>query len=155
MFLSCVIFLSILTVAEAQYNDVRCKCVCPKDVLEHNIVVKFVVVENCTCKNLINLKDSSCLRCKCEYEARNTMLIKVVVIFIVLVLVILIVYMIGLYIFSLWKPQDPNLSIQSDPLQESLIKTSRLTRLDSKVSQWKDSVENQRRNVYNNHSILS
>lgn len=40
-------------------------------------------------------------------------------------------------------------------LQERLIQTSRLTRLDSKVSKWKDSVENQRRNVYNDHSILS
>jgi hypothetical protein len=41
-------------------------------------------------------------------------------------------------------------------LQERLIQRSRtLTRLDSTVSKWKDSVENQRRNVYNHHSMLS
>ncbi|CAB3989327.1 Transmembrane 9 [Paramuricea clavata] len=150
----CVIFISLFTVAQTQYGDVRCKCVCPKDMLEHNVVVKFVTVDNCTCKNLINLKDTLCLRCRCEYEARNTMLIKVVVIFIVLVLVALIVYMIGLKVYSFWKPED--LSVRSDVLQERLIQRSRtLTRLDSTVSKWKDSVENQRRNVYNHHSMLS
>lgn len=41
-------------------------------------------------------------------------------------------------------------------LQERLIQRSRaLTRLDTTVTKWKDSLEKQRRNVYNNHSMLS
>jgi hypothetical protein len=41
-------------------------------------------------------------------------------------------------------------------LQERLIQRPRtLSRIDDKMSKWKDSVENQRRNVYNNQSMLS
>ncbi|XP_046849221.1 transmembrane protein 9B-like [Xenia sp. Carnegie-2017] len=147
-------FVVFLKVTEAQYGDVRCKCVCPRDVLKRNVVIKFVSVHNCTCVNLIQLEESKCLRCRCDYEARNTVLIKVVVTFIVVVLVILIIYMIMLSILSLWKPRE--LSVRSDVLQERLIQRSNtLNRLDSTVTKWKESVENQRRNVYNHHTMLS
>lgn len=142
-------------VFQAQYSDVRCKCVCPKGILPKNVFIKFVKIEECKCEKVLpKLKETDCLRCQCKYEARNTTLIKVVVIFIIMSLFILITYMIGVWIHSIWRPRG--LSVTSDVIQERLLARSRaLSRLDSQVSRWKASVGEQRDNVYNKHSILS
>ncbi|XP_022786194.1 transmembrane protein 9B-like isoform X3 [Stylophora pistillata] len=73
----CYIVAFLIVICEAQYDDVRCKCVCPKDINKtKNVFVKTVEPEDCKCGNIVQGDEKYCLRCRCEYEARNTTLIK-------------------------------------------------------------------------------
>ncbi|XP_066264077.1 uncharacterized protein [Branchiostoma lanceolatum] len=86
--------------AEGQYDDRRCKCVCPPRVI-NNVTRKVYLKNNiarddCECGKVVDpLPDNPvefCLRCECEYESRNTMLMKVLVLFVLAVLGVLVVY---------------------------------------------------------------
>eukprot|EP00058_Branchiostoma_floridae_P014046 XP_002599534.1 hypothetical protein BRAFLDRAFT_77637 [Branchiostoma floridae] len=112
--------------AEGQYDDRRCKCVCPPRVI-NNVTRKVYLKNNiarddCECGKVVApLPDNPvefCLRCECEYESRNTMLMK-------------------------------------DDRPRLVRSASMLGRVDSARQRWKKQVEVQRVNVYDRRNILS
>ncbi|XP_032237790.1 transmembrane protein 9B isoform X2 [Nematostella vectensis] len=159
--LFCVFFIPITLAAQgSSYSDVRCKCTCPKELGKNNtknVFVATVEPEQCTCQHIVKREERFCLRCQCKYEARNTILIKVIIIIILIVLAILCCYCIYLVVDSKLKPVD--LSVISDEVQQSLNERSRRTSsfsmrtLDQKHARWKQAVAQQRRHIYDTRTI--
>ncbi|CAH1233224.1 TMEM9 [Branchiostoma lanceolatum] len=156
--------------AEGQYDDRRCKCVCPPRVI-NNVTRKVYLKNNiarddCECGKVVDpLPDNPvefCLRCECEYESRNTMLMKVLVLFVLAVLGVLVVY--AGFVMCLEplcaKPQQPAFPDSGprhaqDGRPHLVRSASMLGRVDSARQRWKKQVEVQRVNVYDRRNILS
>ena len=83
----------------AQYEDVRCKCICPDTAVvngtqsHRKLYIENVPPNKCDCTNVVlprvgdDIKGKEkefCPRCECKYESRNTTTIKVKVIDILL-----------------------------------------------------------------------
>ncbi len=75
-----------LTLCSAQYEDVRCKCICPAVSPQNGTVTKSVFIGNfkepgsCTCENVVKpMPDipNFCDTCECQWQRRNTTTIKV------------------------------------------------------------------------------
>ncbi|KAK7503287.1 hypothetical protein BaRGS_00005552 [Batillaria attramentaria] len=89
---------------QASFEDVRCKCVCPRVAGDNStgpVFIKDVEPNNCKCENVVPAAESTmglkiCNMCECKYESRNTTTIKVVVIFIICVVSMLFIYMLFL-----------------------------------------------------------
>lgn len=93
----------------AQYEDVRCKCICPNASVvgsqsgsNRKLYIKNVVPQRCNCEGVVmphvdtDLRDKAaefCPRCECKYEIRNTMTIRVCVILLICVVALLTLYM--------------------------------------------------------------
>lgn len=127
--LSCLSILLLLVVcyAKAQYDDVRCKCVCPlvpKPDAKTNItqqsqqnrrkvyVRSFHEPSMCKCEAVVDewVQRSSvgfCDRCECQWQRRNTTAIKVVVIFIICTVTLLVLYMLFLLCLDLFLSRRP------------------------------------------------
>jgi len=88
----------------------------------------------------------------CKYEARNTSLIKVVIIFILVVIGILCLYLVFLFIDSKRRPVE--LSITADEQQERFRLRSMRT-FDQKMAKWKRTVTEQRRTIYDARTMLN
>ncbi|XP_031565082.1 putative protein 2 [Actinia tenebrosa] len=166
MLMLVVVFLHINTIqsesssSQASYSDVRCKCVCPKgNSTERNVFVATVEPEQCNCQHIVKREENFCLRCQCMYEARNTILIKVVIIFIIVLLVCLTVYAIYLLVDSKMSPVE--ISVSSDEMQERLTARTRGARnfsvraFDRRHARWKQQVAAQRRHIYDTRTMLS
>lgn len=99
-----------LSSVEAQYDDWRCKCVCPSPEVVTNeteptkrkLYIGNVPPLRCNCDYVVLPKLGSevqekakefCPRCECKYESRNTKTIRWVVIFIIGIISFLFVYM--------------------------------------------------------------
>ncbi|XP_071941224.1 putative protein 2 [Antedon mediterranea] len=157
--LFCIIVLS--NTAMAQFEDVRCKCVCPpKKNANESIDVKVVDVEAefCTCLNIMNRDLTECANCECKHESRNTMTIEIVTMFIIALLGLLLIYMIFLII------NDPSiLKSAPDQPQFHLYQGARtnestagyMQRMESAQKRWKRQVKEQRQNIYQRHTLLS
>jgi len=93
-----------------EFEDYRCKCVCPSftvlqdpTVNETNrrVYIDVVPPDNCTCPRVVfrtipatqNFQDRFCPRCVCNYEVRNTTTMKIVVIIIMVAISLLFIYM--------------------------------------------------------------
>ncbi|XP_020601752.1 uncharacterized protein CG1161-like [Orbicella faveolata] len=90
------------------------------------------------------------------YEARNTTLIKVVIIFIIVVIGFLLVYLLYLFIDSKRKPVV--LSVTADEVQERLRLRPggrSIRNFDEKLAKWKRTVAEQRKNIYDTRTMLS
>jgi len=158
-----VVFSSLacfIAISEAQYDDVRCKCVCPKEGNKTakipNVFVKTVEPKDCNCEQIVQREEQFCLRCQCMYEARNTTLIKVVIIFIIVVIGFLLVYLLYLFIDSKRKPVV--LSVTADEVQERLRLRPggrSIRNFDEKLAKWKRTVAEQRKNIYDTRTMLS
>ena len=76
----------------AQYEDVRCKCICPDTAVvngtqsHRKLYIENVPPNKCDCTNVVlprvgdDIKGKEkefCPRCECKYESRNTTTIKV------------------------------------------------------------------------------
>jgi len=96
----------IATPASAQFEDFRCKCICPSmEVVNatdtgRKVYIKAVAPEECNCVTVVEpaekIAKEFCPRCDCHYETRNTKTIQVVIIIIICVVSMLVVYMIFL-----------------------------------------------------------
>ena len=114
--------------ATAQYNDARCKCICPSPQVvtpngtQHNtsagsvadnpqrsIYIGNVDREQCNCDGVVlsqltpevqGKAKEFCPWCECKYESRNTTTIKWVVSLVIGLIVILVVYMAILILFD-------------------------------------------------------
>jgi len=201
-----LLILSIfISDVEGQYENTRCKCICPDPNIVINpsqvdnttqsknptIFIQNVEVPNkCSCDsvvlpkieqqfNMTGKEGEFCPRCDCRYESRNTTIIKVVVIFVIWIVSLLMIYM--LFLMCL----DPllNKRIKSNAYQEHTNeddesvgggRTSHplrvtgassttagpsssgvLNRVGHQQNKWKKQVQEQRRNIYDRHTMLN
>ncbi|CAG7784794.1 unnamed protein product [Allacma fusca] len=106
-----LVIFGLIAGIEGQYEDTRCKCVCPdpqivtKNGTQTNRKLYISPATKCTCdyvvipqvENIVQGKvEEFCSRCECKYESRNTTIIKVVVIFVIGIVSLLMTYMLFL-----------------------------------------------------------
>lgn len=99
-----IIFVLCVRLQQAQYDDVRCKCICPPPLNRTVSDTKKVYVKplppiDCDCKHVVSglptdqcAQNDFCLRCKCSYESRNTTSVKIGVVFVICVVSLLLAY---------------------------------------------------------------
>ncbi|KAL7646719.1 UNVERIFIED_CONTAM: hypothetical protein RMT77_001972 [Armadillidium vulgare] len=133
----------------------------------------------CDCQNVVipNVIDDIkgkekefCLRCECRYESRNTTTIKVVVIFVMWILSLLVVYMGFLlcldpilnkrrsqptYREHTDEDDDASLGSGSGMSQPLRVRPNVLGRVTHQQDKWKRQVQEQRRNIYDRHTMLN
>ncbi|XP_063702990.1 uncharacterized protein CG1161 [Culicoides brevitarsis] len=137
-----------------------------------------VILPRLAKKNIsINGKEKEfCPRCECKYENRNTTTIKVIVIIVIFVISILCVYMLFLFLLDPLLNKRMKLNYQehtneedetnSNPMQMVFgPSTSRaneaggsnnvLNRVGAHQDKWKKQVKEQRKNIYDRHSMLN
>lgn len=109
LFLSSIVLTVafFLSPASAQFEDYRCKCICPSlEVVNatdtgRKVYILAVPPEDCNCLTVVKpdekIAKEFCPRCEpCHYETRNTKTIQVVIIIIICVVSMLVVYMVFL-----------------------------------------------------------
>lgn len=178
------------TVVAAQYEDYRCKCVCPSQTVVNasetgrKVYIKNVNANQCKCEDVVRpLPEKAtefCPRCECKYQSRNTTLIKIMVTIIICIVSLLFVYMVFLLCLDplLVKkpgryteqtneedeqslpPPAPGTSAPPTPPAPSLRahlggQRSILNRVSDEQKKWKGTVQEQRRNIYDRHSMLN
>lgn len=176
-----LIALSALPNAQAQYDDFRCKCVCPDlhvvngTQSSRKLYVGNVPPSKCDCDNVILPQVSDdykgkelefCPRCKCKYESRNTTIIKVVVIVVIWIISLLVIYMVFLMCLdpllnkratgSYQEHTDEEEDVGGGPSSHPMIaSTGVLNRVGHQQDKWKRQVQEQRRNIYDKHTMLN
>ncbi|XP_018799273.1 PREDICTED: uncharacterized protein CG1161 [Bactrocera latifrons] len=114
-----------------------------------------------------------CPECKCQHEARNTTLIKVVVIIVIWIISILVIYMLFLICldpllnkrvkanYQEHTNEDDEASGTSPPLptgmanQEMNSRANVLNRVGHQTDKWKRQVREQRRHIYDRRTMLN
>jgi len=167
----------VSNVSAQTFNDYRCKCLCPHIPELNGTQVKYigdVPPNQCNCDGVILPKLSLaegkaqefCVRCDCKYENRNTTIIKVVVIIVLWIISLLVVYM--LFLICL----DPllNKRVQSNYTEHTNedemsggegvshamgVRSNVLNRVGHQQDKWKKQVREQRRNIYDRHTMLN
>lgn len=136
----------------------------------------YLVLFYSTCRDVVlpKLSDAEkaglppefCVRCDCKYENRNTTIIKVVVIIVIWIISLLVVYM--LFLICL----DPllNKRVQSNYTEHTNedemsggegvshamgVRSNVLNRVGHQQDKWKRQVREQRRNIYDRHTMLN
>ncbi|XP_013400402.1 transmembrane protein 9 isoform X2 [Lingula anatina] len=159
-------------------GDIRCKCVCPdrsentttnKQNVYHNVDAN---PEECTCEYVVKptikeIDAGFCFRCDCKYQRRNTTTIKVIVNLIIVIVLMLGIYMLFLLIL------DPVMTIvrkrtqyeqyQDDQDEITTPRQSRdrigsktiVTRVRDTQERWKGTVQEQRKNIFDKHTMLN
>jgi len=198
-----------------QYNDFRCKCICPSPQVvtgtdenataktpqekpDRSVYIGNVHPHECNCDGVVLPQLTSdvqgkakefCPRCECKYESRNTTTIRWVVTLIIGVIVCLVIYMCFLMLLdplihkgrrSQYEEQvndahDTELEDQQPPNGEtgresrsestsaitpasgsvSLRPKNVLNRVENQQEKWKKQVQEQRKNIYDNHTMLN
>ncbi|KAK5966200.1 Transmembrane protein 9 [Trichostrongylus colubriformis] len=193
------------TTAEANFEDTRCRCVCPSTM--------YFVGDNHTEQNdnhrryytMTNINPSKCnpqsvvkgevmkvvddlhmdaflANCDCRFESRNTVMLKVVVIFVICVIMVLVTYMAFLMCLDpmLRKQrfsQSPYRQ-QNDEMEDNIFaraadasssetssattvrarassKPNVLGRVEAEQNRWMKKVEEQRKNIFEDHTMLN
>lgn len=182
-------FFAVLSLSNGQYEDIRCKCICPSpEVVNGTASLRKLYIGNvepgkCDCDGVVlpqadeevrNKAKEFCPRCECKYESRNTTTIRVVVILIICVVSLLVVYMLFLMCLDPLLNKRPGCSAaytehtnEEVNLQDEPLPTSRPIRSNSEggsnmfnrvglqQDRWKRQVQEQRRNIYDRHTMLN
>lgn len=175
-----VLLLVQLSDAAKNFEDVRCKCICPpyKDNSGH-IYNKNISQKDCDCLHVVDPMpvrgpdvEAYCLRCECKYEERSSVTIKVTIIIYLSILGLLLLYMVYLTLV------EPILKrrlfghsqlIQSDDdvgdhqpfanahdvLARSRSRANVLNKVEYAQQRWKLQVQEQRKSVFDRHVVLS
>lgn len=126
-----------------------------------------------------------CLRCECKYENRNTTIIKVVVIIVIWVISLLVIYMAFLiildpllnkrvkgsyqehtneevwfayvlnFLHSIGFLQDDTSGVSASMSHDMTMRGNVLNRVGHQQDKWKKQVKEQRRNIYDRHTMLN
>ncbi|XP_054159454.1 proton-transporting V-type ATPase complex assembly regulator TMEM9-like [Oppia nitens] len=199
-----VVLAVMLSSCLCEYEDFRCKCVCPSTGVVNNgsqasnrkLYIKNISPNRCNCDYVVlpqldaTMQDKAkefCPRCECKYESRNTSTIRFVVIFIIGIISFLVVYMAFL---SLLDPLihkhsvtrnyeqhiDEEVSMDEQIVSDSDGVTRRraattpvisptssggpppknmLNRVGQQQTRWKKQVQEQRKNIYDKHTMLN
>lgn len=203
-----LVLLSLLWIenayAEANFEDTRCRCVCPSTM--------YFVGDNLTDVNdnhrryytMTNISPSYCspqsvvkgevakivdefhmdaflANCDCRFESRNTVMLKVVVIFLICVIMVLVTYMAFLMCLDpMLRKQRFQSSYrqQNEEMEENIFaravesfssetpsvssacplsnnKQNVLGRVEAEQNRWMKKVEEQRKNIFEDHTMLN
>ncbi|CAG9856764.1 unnamed protein product [Phyllotreta striolata] len=107
-----------------------------------------------------------CPRCVCKYENRNTTIIKVVVIIVIWVISILVIYMAFLIILdpllnkkikgNYQEHTNEDDEISAGPMSHNMsVRGNVLNRVGHQQDKWKRQVKEQRKNIYDRHTMLN
>ncbi|KAF5294139.1 hypothetical protein FQA39_LY13510 [Lamprigera yunnana] len=110
-----------------------------------------------------------CPRCECKYEYRNVTIIKVVVIIVIWVISILVIYMAFLIILDPLlnkrvkgnyqehtNEEDETAAGVGGPMSHNMsLRGNVLNRVGHQQDKWKRQVKEQRRNIYDRHTMLN
>ncbi|KAL6733287.1 hypothetical protein Aduo_003945 [Ancylostoma duodenale] len=190
--------------AEANFEDTRCRCVCPSTM--------YFVGDNATEQSdnrrryytMTNISPSICnpqsvvkgevtkyvdemhmdaflANCDCRFESRNTVMLKVVVIFVICVIMLLVTYMAFLLCLDpvLRKQRfQSSYRQQNDEMEDNIFarasesssaestmptnmrarsgsKPNVLGRVEAEQNRWMKKVEEQRKNIFEDHTMLN
>uniref|UniRef100_A0A3Q4AV93 Uncharacterized protein n=1 Tax=Mola mola TaxID=94237 RepID=A0A3Q4AV93_MOLML len=165
-----VLFLCLL----ANFEDVRCKCICPPyRNISGNIYNRNVSQKDCNCLHVVEPMpvpggdvEAYCLLCECKYEERSTNTIKVTIIIYLSVVGALLLYMLFLLLVDpLIRKHDPYAQplhneedseemrppVVSGPARGNTV----LERVEGAQQRWKKQVQEQRKTVFDRHKMLS
>uniref|UniRef100_A0A6M2DXP3 Uncharacterized protein n=1 Tax=Xenopsylla cheopis TaxID=163159 RepID=A0A6M2DXP3_XENCH len=167
------------------YEDKRCRCVCPstKSVLnntqgtDRKLYISNVPPNMCNCDGVIlprigdeikGKEQEFCPRCECKYQTRNTTIIRFVVIMVIWIISLLVVYMLFLICLDplLNKRAKANYQEHTNEEDESTttnnlnshqmgVRGNVLNRVTHQQDKWKRQVREQRRNIYDRHTMLN
>ncbi|XP_046400119.1 uncharacterized protein CG1161 [Ischnura elegans] len=188
---------------KAQYEDARCKCVCPNPSVVNGTqsnrkhYIGNVPPNKCNCDNVVLPKVADdikgkeqefCPRCECIYESRNTTTIKVVVIIVIWIISLLVIYMLFLICLDpllnkrvkgsyheqtneedeaagaveentvgRTAAQGPSVAGAPPPGQSHpmRVRGNVLNRVGHQQDKWKRQVREQRRHIYDRHTMLN
>lgn len=164
------------------YEDARCKCVCT--IINGTQNYKKLYVANVPSNNdclgievppIAPLDNSTkvppCPQCQCRYESRNTTVIKVVVIIVIWIISLLVIYMLFLICLDplLNKRVKSSYIEHTNEEEESGSASSPgssshqmgvrggnvLNRMGHQQDKWKRQVREQRKNIYDRHTMLN
>jgi len=183
-----LVLLCLLDVVQCQYEDVRCKCVCPSVTPANGTATRKIFVQSfhdpsrCKCEHvvdafIISSQPNFCERCDCQWQRRNTTTIKVVVIIIICIVSLLFLYMLFLLCLDplMSYRQTAYVEQRNDSINTEIRGSSRLggdiaesssgrsagmiSRVKHRVAgeqeKWKGTVQNQRKNIYDEHTMLN
>ncbi|XP_014674076.1 PREDICTED: transmembrane protein 9-like isoform X3 [Priapulus caudatus] len=178
-----ILAVNLLEHVNASEEESRCKCVCPSPTIvngtETNKTVYTVTkipAEECKCGIVVEMVpelhasvgdkvNEFCPRCECKFESRNPTTIKVVIIIIICILSFLLIYMLFLLCLDplmtkrgIRYSQQQNEEVNLDE-PERVCRRPRpdtvLNRVGNQKERWKSQVQEQRRNVFDRHSMLN
>ncbi|XP_060588212.1 putative protein 2 isoform X3 [Ruditapes philippinarum] len=124
------------TPTKTSFEDARCKCVCPKFKKDDNSTLSDKTVyispnadpSNCNCGFVVN--QPFCSMCECKYENRNTTTIK--------------------------DDQTVSQVPQFDGARPRVARQkSVINYVSDEQKRWKSTVQEQRRNIYDKHTMLN
>jgi hypothetical protein len=100
-----IFFLIIFgTACQAQFEDARCACFCldsdSNGQQKKKEWIGTVQAVECVCENILKENSALCSACKCQYQVRNTNIMKVVICMVVAVITGLTLYMIILQLLE-------------------------------------------------------
>lgn len=148
----------------------------------HTARIMYIVnvpPHQCKCESVVipkisdHIKDKEkefCPRCECTYEYRNTTIIKVVVIIVIWVISILVIYMAFLIILDPLlnkrnkagnyqehtNEDDETASGVAGPMAHNMsVRSNVLNRVGHQQDKWKRQVKEQRKNIYDRHTMLN
>ncbi|KAL0902131.1 hypothetical protein ABMA27_000075 [Loxostege sticticalis] len=163
----------------------KCVCPSPAAVFNKTVADKTadhrrhyianVPPNKCNCAGVIIPRDGPeilgreqefCPRCECKYENRNTTIIKVVVIIVIWVIMLLVVYMGFLICLDPLINKRAKASYQEHtneddestlggPSTQMGARGNVLNRVTHQQDKWKRQVREQRRNIYDRHTMLN
>lgn len=175
----------VIETSGQSFENTRCKCVCPSistvtNSTDKNAIIQIVNVppDKCSCLWVIIPKIGEaikgkekefCPRCECKYENRNTAIIKVVVIIVIWVISILVIYMAFLIILDPLlnkrvkgsyqehtNEEDETAAGVGGPMSHNMsVRGNVLNRVGHQQDKWKRQVKEQRRNIYDRHTMLN
>jgi len=182
------VIVCFIDVAQGQYEDVRCKCVCPSVTPTNGTATRKIFVQSfhdparCKCEHvvdayIISSQSNFCERCDCQWQRRNTTTIKVVVIIIICIVSLLFLYMLFLLCLDPLMSYRQNAYVEqrNDSINAETRSSSRLGsdvaesssgrstgvisrvkhRMAGEQEKWKGTVQNQRKNIYDEHTMLN
>ncbi|KAJ8922347.1 hypothetical protein NQ315_004290 [Exocentrus adspersus] len=118
-------------------------------------------------KEIFGKEQEFCPRCECKYENRNTTIIKVVVIIVIWVISILVIYMAFLIIldpllnkrikgsYQEHTNEEDEISAAGPMSHHMSVRGNVLNRVGHQQDKWKRQVKEQRRNIYDRHTMLN
>ncbi|BET03490.1 TMEM9 [Nesidiocoris tenuis] len=167
--------------AEANYEDARCLCTCTiiNGTQRYKELHTTNVPPDNDCDSVTpmpvdvpNKTQELCPRCECKYESRNTTIIKVVIAIIIWVISILVIYMFFLLCLDplLNKRAKSNYVEHTNEEDDATsvgpsgaptsshqmgIRGNVLNRVGHQQDKWKRQVREQRKNIYDKHTMLN
>jgi len=183
IFFSCVLAATI-AVSWGGYEDQRCRCICPpKNATDTRKVYiePFKDPAMCKCENVVSTNPDFCSKCSCEWQKRNTTTIKVVVIIIICVISLLVLYMLFLLCLDPLMSRRPKTYMEQrneeDTSQQQPADTQSMShmvpdsvrprvgvmsrvkhevnRVKGEQEKWKGTVKEQRKIIFDRHTMLN